>query len=412
MLASSTIPALSSPPSLATRLKSGPSYVRSLGGPGRRLVSVCSIDAAPILFPETSSAWEVCEGGVVAPLGFKASGVSAGLRSYGTSRPDLTLVVSDCPAAAAGRTPVAAAPVLYCKKALQESMYARAVLTNAGQANAATGSDGMADAHKCSEEVSRLLEITTNEVLLLSTGVIGKRIKMEELLQTLPTSVNCLGREVADGNAAAEAITTTDLVAKRAALKLTLPGSGAAVTIGGMAKGSGMIHPDMATMLGIVTCDAAVDPSVWQSMLRKAASNSFNQITVDGDTSTNDTVLGLANGMSGAPIIESEDTTDAVALYQALEGLCQGLAKSIAWDGEGATVLLEVNTKGAKDQASARAVSKAIASSSLVKSAVFGTDPNWVGTLCADCVPRLHEGVVVIRGQHSNGCGVRVLREE
>jgi glutamate N-acetyltransferase/amino-acid N-acetyltransferase len=353
------------------------------------------IPAAPDLIPE--GPWEkVPGGGVTAAKGFLATGVYGGLRAAGV-KADLALVVSEDPggATAAGTfttNVMCAAPVLYCRDEVlgdggkKGRTGVRAVLANAGQANAATGDAGYSDAVACAEAVVKALggDLSPRDVLLLSTGVIGRRIKMDAMLDAIPQLPATLGASAEDGHRAAVAITTTDLVSKEAALRITLPSSGNTVTVGGMAKGSGMIHPNMATMLAVVTCDAAVSPSAWRSMVARASDASFNAITVDGDTSTNDCVVGLASGkaMEGAPEISDAASADGNALEAALTALLQGLAKSIAWDGEGATVLVEVEVTGAASDADARVVARSVAGSSLAKSAIFGGDPNW-GRLAA-----------------------------
>ncbi|WP_036479909.1 bifunctional ornithine acetyltransferase/N-acetylglutamate synthase [Myxosarcina sp. GI1] len=317
--------------------------------------------------------WQTVSGGITAPKGFKAAGIAAGLKASGAK--DLALILSESEAIAAGvftTTQVRAACVDYCRKRLQAKASARAILCNAGQANAATGEAGWKDARLCAELLGRELNIAEDSILLASTGVIGQRIKIEALSQSLPQLVAAASLE--GGKDAAEAIVTTDLVTKEIALETTIEGR--PVRIGGIAKGSGMIHPNMATMLAFVTCDAAVSTQLWQQMLKRAANKSFNQVTVDGDTSTNDTLLALANGQSRTSAI-TEKSKNAEKLEAMLTAVCQHLAKAIARDGEGATCLIEVRVSGANDDKAASAIAKTIAGSSLVKSAVFGRDPNW-----------------------------------
>jgi glutamate N-acetyltransferase/amino-acid N-acetyltransferase len=317
--------------------------------------------------------WQEVAGGVTAPKGYKAAGITAGLKPSGL--PDLALIVSDVEAIAAGvftTSVVRAACVDYCRDRLRAKSTARAILCNAGQANAATGEQGMIDAIESAQALSQALGVSSDLVLLASTGVIGQRIKMEILKAGLPQLVSELSDTGAD--AAAKAICTTDTVPKSIALETTIDGR--PVRIGGMCKGAGMIHPNMATMLGFVTCDAAVSPHLWQEMLGRAVDKSFNQITVDGDTSTNDTVLALANGESRTPAI-TEMGAEAEKLEAMLTAVCIHLAKSIARDGEGATCLVEVQVTGASTDAEARKVARTIAGSALVKSAIFGRDPNW-----------------------------------
>ncbi len=317
--------------------------------------------------------WQEISGGVTAPRGYRAAGIVAGLKPSGL--PDLALIVSDVDAIAAGvftTSQVRAACVDYCRQRLEAKASARAILCNAGQANAATGAQGWADALESAQLVGEALNIPPESVLLASTGVIGHRIKMEALRAGIPRVV--AEASETGGDAAAKAICTTDLVTKSIALETHF--GDRPVRVGGMCKGSGMIHPNMATMLAFVTCDAAVSPHLWHDMLRRAADRSFNQVTVDGDTSTNDSLIGLANGQSRTPAI-TEMGAEAEKLEAMLTAVCQHLAKAIARDGEGATCLLEVRVAGAKDDAAARQVARTIAGSSLLKSAIFGRDPNW-----------------------------------
>ncbi len=314
------------------------------------------------------------EGGITAPRGFKASGIAAGLKPSGN--PDLALIVSDVEAIAAGvftTSQVRAACVDYCRQQLQQKASAKAILCNAGQANAGTGEQGWQDAVESAQLVAQALNISPEAVLLASTGVIGQRIKMEGLRSGISPLVEKLSE---NGNeAAAKAIITTDLVTKEMALETMIDNR--PVRVGGIAKGSGMIHPNMATMLSFVTCDAAVSTGLWQQMLSQAANESFNQITVDGDTSTNDSLIALANGQSRTPAITDMKSKNAQTLQKMLTTVCQHLAKAIARDGEGATCLVEVQVSGAPDDESARRIAKTIVGSSLVKSAIFGRDPNW-----------------------------------
>ncbi len=317
--------------------------------------------------------WQVVTGGITAPKGFRAAGIAAGLKASGTK--DLTLILSDTDAIAAGvftTSQVRAACVDYCRQRLQDKASARAILCNAGQANAATGEAGWQDALESAAVLGEELKIAPDTVLLASTGVIGQRIKMDALAQAIPSLVAAASPD--GGDDAAQAILTTDLVSKAIALETTIEGR--PVRIGGICKGSGMIHPNMATMLAFITCDAAVSTQLWQEMLKRAVDKSFNQITVDGDTSTNDTVIALANGQSRTTAITAK-SPNAQKLEAMLTAVCQHLAKAIARDGEGATCLIEVNVSGAPSEYDASLVAKTIAGSSLVKSAIFGRDPNW-----------------------------------
>lgn len=318
------------------------------------------------------------DGGITSPKGFKAAGYTAGFKPSG--QPDLALVTTHdgqpVPAAAVFTTNlVRAAPVTLSEAHMKRSSnQISAVLINAGQANAATGDAGLQDALLSAVTLADELSVATYNIFICSTGVIGRRIDMSKMTAAIPqlVSATCDGAEASKD--AAIAITTTDLVHKQIAFQDEIGGH--TVTVGGMCKGSGMIHPSMATMLAVITCDADIIPSIWQGMLKRAVDKSFNAITVDGDTSTNDVVCALASGKSGLSIT-SETSDEASKLEQLLTKTCEHLAKSVARDGEGATVLLEVQVSGAKSDENAMRVAKAVVSSSLVKSAVFGHDPNW-----------------------------------
>ena len=312
--------------------------------------------------------WHLIPGGVTAPEGFLAAGITAGLKASG--KPDLSLLLAPQGAVCAGTfttSLVRAACVDLCAERLAASGgHARAVLTNSGQANACTGDRGLIDSERATQALADRLGLAAEEVLICSTGVIGVPIPMDTLLAGLDPLVAALGPE--GGGAAATAILTTDLIDKQIALEAQL--GDRRVRIGGMAKGSGMIHPDMATMLGYLSCDAGVPAAVWQGMVKRAVDRSFNAITVDGDTSTNDTYLAFAAGEPLPP--EHFD-----ALEAGLTAVSQHLAKAIARDGEGATCLIEVQVEGSGDDAGARAIARTVCGSSLVKCAIHGRDPNW-----------------------------------
>ncbi|PZD72400.1 Arginine biosynthesis bifunctional protein ArgJ [Acaryochloris thomasi RCC1774] len=317
--------------------------------------------------------WREVLGGVTAPQGYRAAGVAAGLKP--SHLPDLALIVSDVDAIATGvftTSQVRAACVDFCRDNLSNQDTVRAILCNAGQANAATGAAGAAAVVQKAQWVAQALNISPESVLISSTGVIGKLIALEKVEAALPQLVAELSETGSE--AANQAIMTTDLVEKSVALEMDM--GDRVVRVGGIAKGSGMIHPDMATMLAFVTCDAAVSPTLWQQMVRRAADRSFNQVTVDGDTSTNDMLLALANGQSRTPAI-TEAGPEARQLEAMLTEVCQRLAQKMARDGEGATCLIEVQVSGAADDPGARQIARTIAGSMLVKSAVFGRDPNW-----------------------------------
>ncbi|NCJ07335.1 bifunctional ornithine acetyltransferase/N-acetylglutamate synthase [Synechococcales cyanobacterium C] len=319
------------------------------------------------------SHWQEIPGGVTAPRGYRAAGVAAGLKPSGAL--DLALIVSDVAAIAAGvftTSQVRAACVDYCRQRLHQKANAQAILCNAGQANAATGDVGKVDVLTQARLTAASLNIAPEAVLVASTGVIGQPIAMDKLETALPHVVEQLSSQGSEQ--AANAILTTDLVTKSIALEAHI--GDRPVRIGGIAKGSGMIHPNMATLLAFVTCDAAVSPHLWQQMISHAAEQSFNQITVDGDTSTNDMLLALANGQSRTPAI-TEIGPEAKLLQAMLTQVCIHLAKAIARDGEGATCLIEVQVSGTPDNKAARLIARTIAGSMLFKSAIFGRDPNW-----------------------------------
>jgi len=320
-----------------------------------------------------AATWQQIPGGVTAPKGYRAAGIAAGLKPSGA--PDVALIVSDVPAIAAGvftTSQVRAACVDYCRETLKQDATAQAMLCNSGQANAGTGKLGEQTVAQSTERAAKALNIEPSAVLVASTGVIGQQISMEPFLVGIDEVVQVLSEDGSD--AAAQAIVTTDLVTKSIALEMEIDGR--PVRIGGISKGSGMIHPDMATMLGFVTCDASVSPTLWQAMLTRAANASFNQITVDGDTSTNDSLIALANGQSRTPAITAPGP-EAEQLEEMLTVVCQHLAKAIARDGEGATTLIEVQVTGTADDVEARQIARTVAGSSLVKAAVFGRDANW-----------------------------------
>jgi glutamate N-acetyltransferase/amino-acid N-acetyltransferase len=319
---------------------------------------------------------DVIAGGVATARGFRAAGIGAGIkrpRPDGATPLDLALIVSDTPATAAAVFTVnkaQAAPVIVSREHLVRSNgLARAVIVNAGCANACTGDEGMSNAQDMASETARLVGCDANQVLVASTGVIGVGLPMDKIRSALPRAFAALGRD--QGPAAARAIMTTDPLPKEAAARVVLDGREA--IIGGMAKGSGMIEPMMATMLGFVTTDASVPAPLLQRALRAAVNTTFNAITVDGECSTNDTVMLLANGSSGA--IVNEASYDA--FLNGLTAVCRELALAIVRGGEGATKLVTVNVTGAASEAEARTAAKAIANSPLVKTAIHGGDPNW-----------------------------------
>ncbi len=315
---------------------------------------------------------------MTSPQGFRAAAVACGLKESG--KLDLSLLVSDSDCAAAGvftRNVVVAAPVLLDRQTLQSnSKGIRVVATNAGNANACTGEPGMAAAKEMQRAAAELFGFDTNQVLILSTGVIGVPLPIEKVKAGLRSAAGKLSRE--NGEAAARAMMTTDTRPKQLALRLNT--TAGPITIGGMAKGSGMIHPDMATMLGVITTDAAVPSGKLHALVQEVVNHTFNRITVDGDTSTNDTVLVLANGASGISL----ESQDSWALYaEGLKAVCTELAKMIVRDGEGASKFVEIKVTGLDREEDAQVVARTIATSPLVKTALAGGDPNWGRILAA-----------------------------
>lgn len=316
--------------------------------------------------------------GVTAPKGYLAGGLHCGIRK---AKKDLALFISQVPASVAGvftMNKAQAAPIIVDRWQLRHSDKCSAVLVNSGNANACTGERGLNDAWRMVRETASALNIPESEVLISSTGVIGQYLPIEKIVDSVGELAQMLTRD--GGNDAARAIMTTDTYHKELAVQITL--GDAVVTIGAMAKGSGMIAPNMATMLGFVTTDAAISSELLQKALGTANERSFNRISVDGDMSTNDMVLVLANGMAGNSPIR-EDSEEYNLFYAALEYVLVKLAKMIARDGEGATKLIEVHVKGALNESDAIAAARSIAESNLVKTAIHGEDANWGRILAA-----------------------------
>jgi len=321
--------------------------------------------------------WHFVEGGITAPQGYLAAGVSAGIKKKGL---DLAVVFSPKPASGAGvftLNQVQAAPVLLSKENLKVSRgRVRALLINSGCANACTGEQGIKDALISTRGLASHLNVDPAQVLVASTGVIGNFLPVPKMLKGIASAVSALNSR--GGSAAARAIMTTDTREKSIAVEGRIAGK--TVRIGGMAKGAGMIHPNMATMLAFITTDVQISARELGRMLRRAADRTFNCLTVDGDTSTNDTVLAIANGASNAAVTDGRSGS---FLEQGLGMVCEELAKSIARDGEGATKFVEICVRGASDFTAARRVAKSIANSPLVKTALYGEELNWGRILCA-----------------------------
>lgn len=322
------------------------------------------------------------DGGVTAPKGFLAAGVHVAVKKANLTKKDIALIYSRHPAVAAGvftTNKVQAAPVLVTREhILAAKGQCQAIVVNSGNANACTGEQGLQDARAMAQVAARALKLQEEQVLVSSTGVIGLPLPMDRVLPGIEAAVAALSED--GSKAAAEAIMTTDTFLKENAIQLVI--DGVTVTLGAIAKGSGMIHPNMATMLSFVTTDVAIEPTALQKAVRQAVGKSFNMITVDGDTSTNDTLLVLANGEAGNQVL-SEESPDYPVFCQALTYLCIDMAKMLARDGEGATKLVEVQVGSALSDKDAGKAAISVAKSSLVKAAIFGSDANWGRILCA-----------------------------
>ena len=321
---------------------------------------------------------KVVSGGVCAAKGFKANGIHCGIRKNRTKR-DLSLIVSEAPAAAAAvytTNLVKGAPLLVTKKHLENGC-ARAIVCNSGNANTCNA-NGIEVAEATCEATAKVLGIDPDDVIVASTGVIGQPLDVTPIENGLPALAAGL---TDDGSGfAAEGIMTTDTIMKEVAVEFTL--SGKTCKIGGIANGSGMIHPNLATMLVFITTDAAISPKMLQRALSTDVRDTFNMVSIDGDTSTNDMLSVMTNGMAGNKEI-TEKGVDYDVFYEGLLFLCQKLSKMIARDGEGATKLLEACVTGAPDKLTARTAAKSVISSNLTKAAMFGADANWGRVLCA-----------------------------
>lgn len=325
---------------------------------------------------------KIINAGVTAPKGFKCAGLRAGVKPGKTNK-DMAMIVSEVPAKIAGtftKNIVKAAPVLWGKKIVEEEEVVRAVVINTGIANACTGAQGYENVVTEAKEVAKLLDIKPEEVVVGSTGVIGQQLPMDVIKEGIKKLVPELKADRQSEEDASWAILTTDTKPKEAAVEVEI--NGKTVTIAGMCKGSGMIHPNMGTMLGFITTDAAIDKALLLELQRELIEDTFNMVSVDGDTSTNDTVFVFANGMA-----ENKEITEKDADYEAFrEGLLyvnQSLAKQIAGDGEGCTRLFEVHVAGADSKENAKILSKSVVTSSLTKAAIYGKDANWGRILCA-----------------------------
>lgn len=321
------------------------------------------------------------EGGVTAAKGFLAASAAAGIKYEG--RQDMAMIFSEVPCKSAGTFTtniVKAAPVKWDQKQVLSGEDAQAVVVNAGIANACTGEEGMEYCQKTAQAAGAALNIPAEAVLVASTGVIGKQLPMEKIEAGIKILAGGLSHDLAKGEAASKAIMTTDTKNKQVAVQVEI--GGVTVTVGGMCKGSGMIHPNMCTMLSFITTDAAIRKELLMEALREDIKDTYNMISVDGDTSTNDTVLLLANGMAGNPEITEKD--ESYSLFcKALRVVNETLAKKMAGDGEGCTALFEVTIKGAESKEQAVTLAKSVITSNLTKAAIFGHDANWGRILCA-----------------------------
>lgn len=321
------------------------------------------------------------EGGVTYPAGFRASGIHCGLRKN-KSKKDLALILADkpCNAAAVYTTnKVYGAPITVTREHLKNGM-ARAAICNSGNANTCNP-DGVDKANAMCAALAAQLGIDENDIIIASTGVIGEPLPLEPILSGIPALCDSLGYDAENGYAAASAIMTTDTRLKQIAAETVI--DGVKVKIGGMSKGSGMIQPNMATMLCFVTTDANISSEVLQVLLKRVADRTFNMISVDGDTSTNDTFSVMASGLAGNALIENPDNESGKAFEELLEYVCKYLARKMAADGEGASKLLECRVHGCDTLENARILAKSVINSPLVKTAMFGADANWGRILCA-----------------------------
>ena len=323
------------------------------------------------------------QGGVCAAKGFKATGLEVGIKGELNGKKDMAMIFCDGPCMAAGTFTsnlVKAAPVKWDRKTIDESGDIRAIVINSGIANACTGETGMEYCREISAEVSRISGVNKEEVLTASTGVIGYQLPIGKIKEGINKLYPNVGNSPEDATKAAEAIMTTDTVSKQVAVKTEI--NGHEVTVGGMCKGSGMIHINMCTMLGFITTDVNISKEMLTKALNTVIPDTFNMVSVDGDTSTNDTVIILADGMAENEKITKEGQ-DYDEFVKALNYVCAELAKKIAGDGEGATKLFEVMVVNADTKENAITLSKSVVTSSLTKAAIFGNDANWGRILCA-----------------------------
>ena len=323
---------------------------------------------------------KVIEGGVTAPKGFQAAGIFAGIKK---DKKDMAMVYSEVPCVVAGTfttNVVKAAPVKWDQHVVYEVGKASAIVANSGIANACTGEEGYGYCRETAAKTAELLHVSEDQILVASTGVIGRQLPMDKIKGGVEKMIPLLSDTKAAGTLAAESIMTTDTIKKETAIEFTLGGK--TVTIGAMSKGSGMIHPNMCTMLAFIMTDVAISRELLQKALSSVVKDTYNMISVDGDTSTNDTCVVLANGLAGNPAITGPGE-DYDIFFAALRHVCEYEAKMIASDGEGAGRLITCTVMGAETEEQAEQMAKAVVRSPLVKCAVFGTDANWGRVLCA-----------------------------
>ncbi len=348
------------------------------------------------------------EMGILAPKGYKSGSVAAGIKKR---KLDMTIIMSETQATVAGAFTsniVKAAPVVYDERIVKGGESVRAILINSGNANACTGAQGDKDVLVSASLVARELNIEPTEVLMCSTGVIGVPLPMEKVKKGISLCAQSVGNTLHHSKECAKAILTTDTFVKEIAVEIIL--NDKVVRIGGIAKGSGMIHPNMATMLSFITTDANVEKEYLQNLLGKSISTSYNMISVDGDTSTNDTVLVLANGQSGAPIIDANSPYKE-EFEKAFTYIHTELAKMIVKDGEGASKFIEVLVKGSQSKKDASLLARSIISSSLVKTAFFGSDANWGRILCAMGYSTAHFDPLTVTMKYASDGGEIVVME-
>ena len=324
---------------------------------------------------------EIIQGGVTAAKGFKAAGINAGIKNK--TKKDMAMIFSEKPCVTAGTfttNKVFAAPVKWDKNIVYNSEYSQAVVINSGVANACTGEEGYGYCMDMAEAVGNEMQLPKDAVLVASTGVIGRQLPMDIIKEGIKKLPKGLKPDEEAATLAAEAIMTTDTKSKQVAVNFEIDGK--VVTVGGMCKGSGMIHPNMATMLCFITTDCMIKKDLLQKALSEIVNDTFNMISVDGDTSTNDSVLLLANGMAENKIIDTEDE-NYKKFYEALYYIMEELSKKIAGDGEGCTCLFEVRVLNALTKEDAKTMAKSVVCSSLTKAAIYGHDANWGRILCA-----------------------------